>query len=82
VLTDVSEEYIASIFKVEEISSAKNSASKQVARFLLATCLLAGFFAELIYSTLKMEAIYSSETSANTQRTTWHHIPEDDTFHN
>jgi hypothetical protein len=25
---------------------------------------------------------YSSETSGATQRTTWHHIPEDDTLHN
>jgi hypothetical protein len=29
-----------------------------------------------------MEAIYSSETSVATQRTTRHHIPEDDTLHN
>jgi hypothetical protein len=43
--------------------------------------LLAGF-AEPISSTLKMEAIYSSETSVVTQRTTWRHIPEDDTLHN
>jgi hypothetical protein len=32
--------------------------------------------------TLKMEAICSSETSAETQRTTQCHIPEDDTLHN
>jgi hypothetical protein len=31
-------------------------------------------------STLKMEAIYSSETSVDTQRTTRRHIPEDDTL--
>jgi hypothetical protein len=41
-------------------------------------CLLV--FAELIYSTLKMEAICSPETSVETQRTTWRHIPEDDNF--
>jgi hypothetical protein len=29
-----------------------------------------------------MEAIYSSETSVETQRTTRRHIPEDDTRHN
>jgi hypothetical protein len=29
-----------------------------------------------------MEAIYSSETSVATQRTTRRHIPEDDTLHN
>jgi hypothetical protein len=38
--------------------------------------------AELISSTLKMEAICSSETSIETQRTTRHHIPEYDTLHN
>jgi hypothetical protein len=41
-------------------------------------CLLV--FAELISSTLKMEAICSYETSAETRRTTWRHIPEDDTL--
>jgi hypothetical protein len=40
------------------------------------------FFAELISSTLKMEAICSSETSVETRRTTRRHIPEDDTLHN
>jgi hypothetical protein len=45
----------------------------------LATCLLAGL---LNYSTLKMEAIRSSETSGAIQRTTRRHIPEDDTLHN
>jgi hypothetical protein len=44
----------------------------------LATCLLAAL---LNYSTtLKMEAIRSSETSGNTQRTTRRHIPEEDTL--
>jgi hypothetical protein len=43
-------------------------------------CLLV--FAEIISSTLKMEAICSPETSVATQQTTWHHIPEDDTLHN
>jgi hypothetical protein len=47
----------------------------------MATCLLAGF-AKLISSTLKMEAICSSETSLETQRTTRRHIPEYDTIHN
>jgi hypothetical protein len=49
--------------------------------YLLATCLLDGL---LNYSsTLKMEAIRSSETSRATQRTTRRHIPEDDdTLHN
>jgi hypothetical protein len=36
--------------------------------------------AELISSTLKMEAICSPETSVETQRTTRRHVPEDDTL--
>jgi hypothetical protein len=40
------------------------------------------WFAEPISSTLKMEAICSSETSVQTQRTTRRHIPEDYTLHN
>jgi hypothetical protein len=45
---------------------------------VVATCLLAGL---LNYSsTLKMEAIRSSETPGATQRTTRRHIPEDDTL--
>jgi hypothetical protein len=47
----------------------------------LATCLLAGS-CEIIFSTLKMEAICSSETSVETQQTTPRHIPEYDTLHN
>jgi hypothetical protein len=46
----------------------------------LATCLLVGLLD--FSSTLKMEAICSSETSVDTQRTTRRHIPEDDTLHN
>jgi hypothetical protein len=42
--------------------------------------LLACWFTEPISSTLKMEAICSSETSVETQRTTLRHIPEDDTL--
>jgi hypothetical protein len=38
--------------------------------------------AEIFSSTLKMEAIGSSETSVATQQTTRRHIPEDDTLHN
>jgi hypothetical protein len=30
---------------------------------------------------LNMEAICSSETSVDTRRSAWHHIPEDDTLH-
>jgi hypothetical protein len=46
--------------------------------YTLATCLLAAL---LNYSTtLKMEAVRSSETSGTTQRTTRRHIPEEDTL--
>jgi hypothetical protein len=40
------------------------------------------FLAQLIFSTLKMEAICSSKMSVETQRTTRRYIPEDDTLHN
>jgi hypothetical protein len=40
------------------------------------------FHDQLIFSTLKMEAIFSSEMSVDTQRTTRRHIPEDGTLHN
>jgi hypothetical protein len=68
VATDVSEEHIASILRVEEIISAFH--------------LLARWFAEPVSSTQKMEAISSSETSVETERTTRRHIPEDDTLQN
>jgi hypothetical protein len=42
--------------------------------FMLVSCLAYS-------STLKMEAICSSKTSVETQRTTWRLIPEDDTLH-
>jgi hypothetical protein len=40
------------------------------------------FLAEIIFSTLKMEAIFSSETSVDPQQTTRRYIPEDGTLHN
>jgi hypothetical protein len=40
------------------------------------------FHAQFIFSTLKMKAICSSETSVDTQRTTRRYIPEVDTLHN
>jgi hypothetical protein len=46
---------------------------------LLAVCIL--LVACLAYfSTLKMDAVYSSEMSVNFYQTTWHHIPEDSTL--
>jgi hypothetical protein len=40
------------------------------------------FLSELIFSTLQMEAIYSSETSVDTQLTTGRYVPEDVTLYN
>jgi hypothetical protein len=40
------------------------------------------FLAQPIFSSLKMEAICSSETSVDTQRTTRRYIPEDGTLYN
>jgi hypothetical protein len=74
VSTDISEEHIASIFKVEKIFSARN----QQASRLLATCLLA----ENISLILKFEAICSSESSLDTQQTTGRYISEVDILHN
>jgi hypothetical protein len=52
----------------------------RVVRRIVQHCLLAGL---LNYSsTLKMEAMRSSETSGTTQRTTRRHIPEEDTLQN
>jgi hypothetical protein len=61
------EERIASIFRVVKWFS--KAASKQVALLNHST-------------TLKMEAIRSSETSGTTKRTTRRHIPEEDTLQN
>jgi hypothetical protein len=73
VSTNVSEEHIASIFRVEKISSVR---SQRGAFHLLARWLLA----ELILSTSRMEAICSSETLVDTQRTTRRYILEVDTL--
>jgi hypothetical protein len=40
------------------------------------------FLAQIIFSTVKMEAICSSEMSVDTQRTTRRYIPEIGTLHN
>jgi hypothetical protein len=65
----------ASINNTEQLH-CKN---QQASRWQEPACLLV--FAELISSTLKMEAIYFSETSVETKRTTRRHLPEDDTLH-
>jgi hypothetical protein len=61
------------MFRVEEIISARTS--KWPPAYLLV-------LSEIIFSTLKMEAICSSETSVATQQTTRRHIPEDNILHN
>jgi hypothetical protein len=83
VAPDISEELIASIFRVEEIGSANQgqaecSASRKTGIYKETK----GKFAEPIPFTLKMEAISSSEKLGATQWTTRRHIPEDDTLHN
>jgi hypothetical protein len=60
------------------ISNPKQFTQVQYVQSGAPACLLV--FAELISSTLKMEAICSSETSVETRRTTLRHIPEDDTL--
>jgi hypothetical protein len=65
-------------FKLEDIHllgyDAEYSVEFQPACYLV--------FAEIISSTLKMEAICSSETSVETRRNTLCHITEDDTLRN
>jgi hypothetical protein len=124
VATDLSEEHIASIFRVEECTIRPFSGPmtpglfsywlgglvngcwrlhtdqpmRTKLHFPLTFCFLytpifwlAGYsaspayslvLAEIISSTLKMEAICSSDTSVATQQTTRRHIPEDYTLHN
>jgi hypothetical protein len=68
------------------LQGRRNRFSKSEASHLLVCCTQkfglppACWFAEPNFSTLKMEAICSSETSVETQRTTRRHIPEDDTL--
>jgi hypothetical protein len=70
VSTHVSEEYIASIFRVVEIGSE------------FSCHLLARWFAKHISSNFILSSIVTSQTSFQTQRTTRCHIPKDDIFHN
>jgi hypothetical protein len=62
-------------------SIERGSTNQQASRWK-ACHLFACWFAEPISSTLKMEAVCSSETSVETQRTTRRRIPEDNTLHN
>jgi hypothetical protein len=61
--TDVSEEHVASIFRVEECAEQEKS-------------MKAGGKQRKQSLTLKMEAICTSETSVDIQRTTRRHIPQ------
>jgi hypothetical protein len=74
--TDVSEEYVASVFNVEE---AKQEAGMKQA---FACYLLQVVFLQGLFSTLKMQATYSSETSVSFQRTTQRYITENRTSRN
>jgi hypothetical protein len=60
------------------LQGLKNKLSNHSACHLLSRW----FLAEVIFSTLKMEAICSSETSVDTQLTTRRYFPEDGTLHN
>jgi hypothetical protein len=74
--TDVSDERTASIFSVEK-SASDVPAWASVCR-LKPPAHAGSSFAD--FSTLKMEAIRSSETSVHT-RLKWRHIPEDGILH-
>jgi hypothetical protein len=60
-------------------SSYTFSKNQQLSRWQGAYLLV---LTEIISSTLKMEAIFSSETSVATEQITRRQIPEDDTLHN
>jgi hypothetical protein len=70
VRTDVSEDCIATISRVQRISELGSE------QFLVT----ANVFSMLFLSILMVEAIHSSETLVLT-RATWHHIPEDSILH-
>jgi hypothetical protein len=63
-------------------SESKNKLSRKQSRSI--TALFVSSIMLVTYlsysSTLKMEGTYSSETSVEFQRTTWHYIPEDRTI--
>jgi hypothetical protein len=73
VWTDVSEEHMAFIFKVEKCASEEQTWAGDCSS-LQQPAYSGSSLAD--FSTLNIEAIYSSETSVHT-RSTRHHIPED-----
>jgi hypothetical protein len=74
-VTDVSEEYIATI------SGSNNNPKKKPASLaLLATCFHSGFFLALFFDPQYGGDLFP-ETSVDFQRTTGHYIPKDSTLH-
>jgi hypothetical protein len=73
------------VFRIAGLCPSSCIVNNTTFRKLGLFCLLPAYLlvlAEIISSTLKMEAICSSETSVATQQTTRRHIPEDDNLHN
>jgi hypothetical protein len=68
-VTDISEEYVASIFRVKEQTKQETS----ITLVMLVSCLAC-------YLTMNMGATCSSETSIDIQQTTRRYIPENITF--
>jgi hypothetical protein len=78
--TDVSEERVSSIFRLEGKTKQKPRNKQAVNKTLFSACLI--LISCLAYSsTLKVEKCYSG-TSIDFQQTTWHYILEDRTLHN
>jgi hypothetical protein len=73
-----------SALKMEAVCYSETSMFSGLRGVIHSACRLLSrsFLARLYSSTLKTEAIRSSETSVNFQRTTRRYIPEDSTVHN
>jgi hypothetical protein len=81
--TDVSEEHVASILMIEEYTEQETCVKVGVnQKWLILEPVFTLVSCTVYSSTLKMEAIFSSETSVGFQRTTWLYIPESSTLHN
>jgi hypothetical protein len=73
----LSPDYVALYHRVHKFLSKYQTRNNYSGCHLLTCC----FFLKLFSSTLKMEAICSSETLVATHQATRRHIPEDDTLH-